>query len=48
MSSRRKFIKKIAAVGATVPFISNIKAKENNNKGPIIICSRGNEWEKKF
>jgi len=47
MSSRRKFIKKIAAVGATVPFISNIKAKENNNKGPIIICSRGNEWGEK-
>ena len=46
MSSRRKFIKKIAAVGATVPFISNIKAK-NNNKGPIIICSRGNEWGEK-
>jgi N4-(beta-N-acetylglucosaminyl)-L-asparaginase len=47
MNSRRKFIKKIAAVGATVPFISNIKAKENNNKGPIIICSRGNEWGEK-
>ena len=47
MSSRRKFIKKIAAVGATVPFISNIKAKENSNKGPIIICSRGNEWGEK-
>ena len=47
MSSRRKFIKKIAAVGATAPFISNIKAKENSNKGPIIICSRGNEWGEK-
>ena len=47
MSSRRKFIKKIAAVGATAPFISNIKAKKNSNKGPIIICSRGNEWGEK-
>ena len=47
MSSRRKFIKKIAAVGSTAPFISNIKAKENSNKGPIIICSRGNEWGEK-
>lgn len=47
MSSRRKFIKKIAAVGATAPFILNIKAKENNNKGPIIICSRGNKWGEK-
>ena len=32
MSSRRKFIKKIAAVGATAPFISNIKAKEKKSR----------------
>jgi|TARA_B110000263_G_scaffold240979_1_gene244721 N4-(beta-N-acetylglucosaminyl)-L-asparaginase len=47
MSSRRKFIKKIATVGASAPFISNISAKDKKNNSPIIICSRGETWGEK-
>jgi len=47
MSSRRKFIKKIAAVGASAPFVSTINAKENKTNSPIIICSRGEMWGEK-
>ena len=33
MNSRRKFLKNLTAVGATVPLVSNIEAKPKKNKG---------------
>ncbi len=47
MNSRRKFLKNLTAVGATVPLVSNIEAKPKKNKGPVILCSRGEMWGEK-
>ena len=47
MNSRRKFLKNLTAVGATVPLVSNIEAKPKKNKGPVILCSRGEIWGEK-
>ena len=47
MNSRRKFIKNLTAVGATVPLVANIEAKPKKNKGPVILCSRGEVWGEK-
>ena len=47
MTTRRKFIKKLSTIGATVPFISDIKGEVPNNNGPIILCSRGEIWGEK-
>ena len=46
MNSRRKFLH-LTAVGATVPLVSNIEAKPKINKGPVILCSRGEIWGEK-
>ncbi len=47
MNSRRKFIKNLTAVGATAPFINSINAQQKKNKGPVILCSRGEVWGEK-
>ena len=47
MNSRRKFLKNLTAVGATVPLASSIEGKSKQNKGPVILCSRGEVWGEK-
>ena len=47
MTTRRKFIKNISAIGATVPLINSLKATANQGKGPVILCSRGEIWGEK-
>ena len=47
MTTRRKFIKNISAIGATVPLINSLNATVNKNKGPVILCSRGEVWGEK-
>ena len=47
MTTRRKFIKNISAIGATVPLINSLNATSNKSKGPVILCSRGEVWGEK-
>ena len=47
MTTRRKFIKNISAIGATVPLINSLNATVNKSKGPVILCSRGEIWGEK-
>ena len=47
MTTRRRFIKKISAIGATVPLINNLEAHTEKNNGPVILCSRGEVWGEK-
>ena len=47
MTTRRKFIKNISAIGATVPLINSLNATANKSKGPVILCSRGEVWGEK-
>ena len=47
MTTRRRFIKKISAIGATAPLINNIEANTKKNNGPVILCSRGEVWGEK-
>mgnify|MGYP001224467831 FL=1 len=47
MTTRRKFIKNISAIGATVPLINSLNATANQSKGPVILCSRGEIWGEK-
>tara|TARA_B100000678_G_scaffold234359_1_gene203588 strand:- start:2109 stop:3128 length:1020 start_codon:yes stop_codon:yes gene_type:complete len=47
MTTRRKFIKNISAIGATVPLINSLNATANKSKGPVILCSRGEIWGEK-
>ena len=47
MTTRRKFIKNISAIGATVPLINSLNATANKSKGPVILCSRGEFWGEK-
>ena len=47
MTTRRKFIKNISAIGATVPLINSLNATANQSKGPVILCSRGEVWGEK-
>ena len=47
MTTRRKFIKNISAIGATVPLINSLNATANKSKGPFILCSRGEVWGEK-
>ena len=47
MTTRRKFIKNISAIGATVPLINSLNATANKSKDPVILCSRGEVWGEK-
>ena len=47
MTTRRKFIKKISAVGAALPLTSQVSANPLKKNNPIIICSRGEQWGEK-
>ena len=47
MTTRRRFIKKISAIGATAPLINNIEANTKKTNGPVILCSRGEVWGEK-
>ena len=47
MTTRRKFIKNISAIGATAPLINSLNATANESKGPVILCSRGEFWGEK-
>jgi len=47
MTTRRKFIKNISAIGATAPLINSLNATANQSKGPVILCSRGEVWGEK-
>ena len=47
MTTRRKFIKNISAIGATVPLVNSLNATANKSKGPVILCSRGEVWGEK-
>ena len=47
MTTRRKFIKKLSAIGATAPLINNLEAHTEKNNGPVILCSRGEVWGEK-
>ena len=47
MTTRRKFIKNISTIGATVPLINSLNATANKSKGPVILCSRGEDWGEK-
>ena len=47
MTNRRTFLKKLSAIGATAPLVTNLKAKSSKKEGPIILCSRGEDWGEK-
>ena len=47
MTNRRTFIKKISAIGATAPLVTNLKGESSKKDNPIIVCSRGEDWGKK-
>ena len=47
MTNRRTFIKKISAIGATAPLVTNLKGESSKKNNPIILCSRGEDWGKK-
>jgi len=47
MTTRRTFIKKLSAIGATAPLVTNLEGKSSKNEGPIILCSRGEDWGEK-
>ncbi len=44
MTNRRTFIKKISAIGATAPLVTNLKGETSKKDTPIILCSRGEDW----
>ena len=44
MTNRRTFIKKISAIGATAPLVTNLKGESSKKDTPIILCSRGEDW----
>lgn len=49
---RRKFLKKAAGVGLTLPFIGKfpeivIPKRSSGGKLPVLLCSRGEEWGQK-
>ena len=48
MTNRRTFIKKISAIGATAPLVTNLKGESSKKDNPIIVCSRGEDWVKKY
>ncbi len=47
MTNRRTFIKKISAIGATAPLVTNLKGESSKKDNPIIVCSRGEDWGEK-
>ena len=47
MTNRRTFLKKLSAIGATAPLVTNLKGKSSKKEGPIILCSRGEDWGEK-
>lgn len=47
MTNRRTFLKKLSAIGATAPLVTNLKGKSSKKEGAIILCSRGEDWGEK-
>ena len=47
MTNRRTFLKKLSAIGATAPLVTNLKGESSKKEGAIILCSRGEDWGEK-
>jgi len=49
MNNRRKFLKNISALGASLPLATEAISKNNGNNidNPLILCSRGQYWGRK-
>jgi hypothetical protein len=51
MIDRRKFIKAVSALGISLPLVkSSLKGESNSTakNNPIMLCSRGEKWGKKY
>ena len=48
MTTRRRFIKKISAIGATAPLINNLEAHTEKNNGPVYYVVEAKSGEKRF
>ncbi len=52
MKQRRRFLRQLAGLGISVPFFSSSLSAQSSNalpaaKGPLFLCSRGQDWGQK-